>query len=100
MPDGLRFIHGEHFEAVFATEAGWVAVSAAVEVVRTTLVLTNISVEPLETKVLKVGVSRMLGILEDLGSEARQEGYTHLEIVGKRISGANPFRPLRLRRRL
>ena len=64
-----------------------------------TVELSNFLIEPLETKSLQVGAACLYQIRRKILDRVRQEDYTYLEIAGERITGANPFRRVWIRRK-
>lgn len=64
-----------------------------------TVQLDDLLIEPLQTKQLHVGPKAFFDIRRQLLDRVTAEGYTDLVLQGRRTSGANPGRPVQIRRR-
>jgi len=98
MPEPRRFTHAARFAELYETAEGLIILEALVSIQGSKLLLSDLLVEPFEAPRAFVGPAEVLAIRRKLMEQARQEGYTVLELAGIRISGANPNRPFMLRR--
>ena len=95
-----RFVDGWRYGELYATPKGFIVVEALVSVMGTTLRLSDLLVEPFEFPHLPIGPEMVFSIRRQLLLYAREEGYTTVDLVGYRTSGANPDRHFALRRHL
>lgn len=98
MPEELRFLHGSRYAELFETSQGLVIVEGLVTIEGGTVQLSDLLVEAFHAPTALIGVPAVLAIRRELLRQVSAEGYTVLELTGFRISGAHPFRPVRLRR--
>jgi len=98
MPD-FSFRDTESYHETFPTPGGWILVMGEVSLRGDTVELSNFLIESLETKSVQIGPSSLYQIRRKILDRVQQAGYTYLVIDGERISGANPHRPVRIRRK-
>jgi hypothetical protein len=87
-----QFVHGEDFEAEFATPLGDVSLLAETEITGTKLHLKDVAIYPSNAGSLNVGVRDVIRVRDVLANLARRQGFTELRITGTRYSGANPMK--------
>ena len=93
------FNEGESYHETFQTPQGWILVMGEVHLQGNTVELLNFLIEPLEMPSLAVGPDRVYEIRRKVLDRVKQAGYAYLVIDGERISGANPKRLVRIRRK-
>ena len=93
------FVNGESYSKIVETEQGWIGFIADVSIQGGELVLGNISIEPMHTKLIQIGAKASLQMRRQVLEEARREGYTTIVMEGVRLKTGKPKRPF-LRRRV
>lgn len=82
----------------FSTSKGAVGILANASTEGTVLTLKDAAVYPMKSGTLanQLGNKQVLEALKQLGSEAKEAGYTKLVIEGTRATGANPGKASRV----
>jgi hypothetical protein len=93
------FVDGSLFDETHETTLGSIGVLAEVEIRGDRLTLNALSIYPLETESLPIGVRQMIEILRSIQRDASEQGFRECIVNAKKLSGASPGRIVRFERR-
>ena len=96
----MRFVEGKIFEATFQSPAGQFQVAAEIRFDGVKLILDGLAIYPESGDFIAAGTGPLFTALRQIEKWAREDGFESIDIVAKRVSGANPGRIVRLEREL